>query len=117
MLRKFLLFLLRVTDKKRDNPEKMTDAGATPSSLKLRTITSHVHITVDKNVTSKQLRAMMDVWHSSPVIHHISEIESMLQGKYKLNPLEVHLIDQMIERYNTLYKSPLANAMDENYES
>jgi hypothetical protein len=117
MFRKFLLFLLRVTDKKPTTLKEMTDRAVSPigrSGFLLQDRESMPTVNIDGDVTFEKLRAVVDVFHNSPVIGQLNHLHYQIENRgYVFSQIEQNLMDDLIEKYNTKHKSPLAKAMSE----
>lgn len=138
MLRKFLLFLLRVTDKSKTSPQKVTDNDrtenygqvtisnsgyVTSSGFALQAVNNIFHqqqapkvpsqVAVTKEMTIENMKSLVGVWHQSQVISNVLSFDNIFKGGYKLNNLELQLMDEMVNKYTTQYRSPLAKAMQE----
>lgn len=128
MFRKFLLLLLKMTDKPKNIDENMTDKEVDfgmkrPGILISRNGNTNpsaappqapLHVDFSGNLTFKALRDIVDIYHNSPVIHSLNHLDAMMEHNTKLNNIELELMDLVFEKYNTTYKSPLAKALSEN---
>lgn len=118
MFRKFLLFLLRVTDKNRGLAQNMTDGPVEPTTqwgmkfCSAPTVATP-SVNIDGDVTIEKIRAIVDNFHNSHHMNLIFQLNHAMAGKHSLSTLEQKLLDEVIEKYNTKYKSPLAKAMSE----
>lgn len=65
------------------------------------------------NLKAQQVRLLVEMWHNSDVITYIERIVEQVEGTYSFNELEVQIMDSLVEKYQTKYKSPLAQAMSE----
>lgn len=123
MFRKFLQFLLRVTDKPTKQDPEMTDkinhlrnieslilGGASKPHNSIKTES----VNIEGEITIEKMRAIVDVFHNSNVINAIIQLDNLLNKRnHVFTDVEQQLMDQFIESYNLKHKSPLAQAMSE----
>jgi hypothetical protein len=64
--------------------------------------------------TIKQCRDMLDLWHSSNFMGNINSMAQNMERGFAMNKLEQAMMDELIEKYNAIHKSPLAKSMSED---
>ena len=65
------------------------------------------------DLTVKELQEAAELHCSSRVLYQIDHLMEVLDEGYVLNQYEQQAFDAIIERFNTVYRSPLSTAMTE----
>lgn len=75
---------------------------------------------ISERVSSLELEELVqaaDILNNSTTLYYLRQLVDIMNGGYKLNPIEQRVMDSFINSYNLQYKSPLANAMKESEDN
>lgn len=101
-----------MTHKKKRTTKKKSKSVTKKLQKNTSALVDLTHTEVHK-FNYKQIQEAVNIYNSQRLLWMITDLIAAMNKGYSLGTYEIEAFEELVERFNQLYKSPLANALKE----